>query len=113
MTGQLTGNSVYYKSMKLKKSDVEQIAKLVRLQLTDEEIRTYQDQLSEILGYIDQLKEVDTTNVAPTAQVTGQTNVLANDKVESKPDTGRLLKGTPLRDGDAIKVKAVFGNGKS
>lgn len=94
--------------MKLTKTEVEKIAKLARLKLSDEEISTYQGQLSDILGYIDQLNEVDTKKVVPTAQVTGQTNSLADDEVANEPRTEELLAGVPSTDGDSIQVKAVF-----
>ncbi|HEX9664340.1 MAG TPA: Asp-tRNA(Asn)/Glu-tRNA(Gln) amidotransferase subunit GatC, partial [Patescibacteria group bacterium] len=68
--------------MKLTKEQVEYIAKLARIKLTSKEVAKFQDQLSQILNYIEQLGEVDTTDVEPTAQVTGLENVTREDKVE-------------------------------
>jgi aspartyl-tRNA(Asn)/glutamyl-tRNA(Gln) amidotransferase subunit C len=95
--------------MKLSREQVAKIARLARLKLTDEETAQYQEQLSEVLTYIDQLGEVDTSKVPPTAQVTGQTNVMADDVVLNKPRTEELLAGAPAREGTSIKVQAVFG----
>ena len=61
--------------MSLSKEQIEHIAKLARLELTEEELDKYGGQLSDILNYIDQLKEVDVAGVLPTAQVTGMENI--------------------------------------
>ena len=62
--------------MQLSKEEIQHIAKLARLELTDKELEKYGGQLSAVLNYIDQLKEVDVKGVEPTAQVTGLENVL-------------------------------------
>ncbi|MBU1350095.1 Asp-tRNA(Asn)/Glu-tRNA(Gln) amidotransferase subunit GatC, partial [Patescibacteria group bacterium] len=61
--------------MKLNQKQIQHIANLARLELTEEELKKYSNQLSDILSYINQLKEADTTNVEPTAQVTGMENI--------------------------------------
>jgi aspartyl-tRNA(Asn)/glutamyl-tRNA(Gln) amidotransferase subunit C len=94
--------------MKLSRQEVEKIARLARLSLSDEEIEQYRSQLSEVLTYVDQLNELDINDVPTTAQVTGQTNVLADDVVQDGGDRQKLLKNAPATDGDSIKVKAVF-----
>lgn len=96
--------------MKLSKDEIQHIAKLARLELTDEELKKYGDQLSAILNYIDQLKEVDVKGVEPIAQVTGLENVLREDKVENwdKAEIEAALKDAPERQGMFIKVKRVI-----
>ena len=94
--------------MKLSRQEVEKIARLARLSLSEEEIEQYRSQLSEVLTYVEQLKELDVTDVPTTAQVTGQTNVLADDVVQDGGDRKKLLANAPVTDGDSIKVKAVF-----
>lgn len=94
--------------MKLSRQEVEKIARLARLSLSDAEIEKYRSQLSDVLTYVDQLKELDTSDVPTTAQVTGQTNVLADDAVWNGGDRKKLLANAPAIDGDSIKVKAVF-----
>ena len=58
---------------------ITQLAALARLELTDEELDLFAPQIGAILGYVDQLKEVDVTDVEPTSQVTGLMNVLRDD----------------------------------
>lgn len=81
----------------LSHDDILHIAALARLHLTPEEAEKYGPQLSAILGYIDILQEVDTSNVKPTAQVTGQRNSLRNDEIIESDITGdALLECSPL-----------------
>ena len=94
--------------MKLSSDEVRQIARLARLKLSDDETERYRDQLSHILEYVNQLSEVDTEGVPPTAQVTGQVNITAADEVGNEPQTKKLLAGAPAIDGSSIKVRAVF-----
>lgn len=94
--------------MKLSRQEVEKIARLARLSLSDEGIEQYRGQLSEVLTYVDQLKEVDVADVPTTAQVTGRVNALADDAVRDGGDRKKLLANAPAMDGDSIKVKAVF-----
>lgn len=92
--------------MKLSAEEVQKIARLARLKLTDDEIAQYQEQLSEVLTYIRQLDEV-TEDTAPGRVVANQ-NVLADDAVKNAPQAKALLANAPLTEGDSIKVKAVF-----
>ncbi|MBU1165195.1 Asp-tRNA(Asn)/Glu-tRNA(Gln) amidotransferase subunit GatC [Patescibacteria group bacterium] len=96
--------------MALTKKEVEHIAKLARLGLTDEEKTKYARQLSSILEYVEQLKEVDTKDVEPTAQVTGLENVLREDKVEGCDELtrDRLIKNAPEAEDDLVKTRSVF-----
>ncbi len=96
--------------MKLKKSEIEHIANLARLELSTEELDLYGNQLSGVLDYIDQLKEVDTSGVEPTAQVTGLENVLREDKVcswDKKEQAAALNQASSLEDGQ-VKVRRVL-----
>lgn len=96
--------------MQLTKQEIEHVAKLARLELTEEEIEKYGAQLSGVLSYIDQLKEVDTTGIEPTAQVTGLENSWREDVVEDWQEEGRkaALKLAPDLEGDQLKVKRVL-----
>lgn len=94
--------------MKIDRQAVEKVARLARLALSDEDVVAYQAQLSSILGYIEQLDEVDTADVPPTAQVTGLVNVLADDEIKNKR-RDKLPVDVPASDGTSIKVKGVFG----
>lgn len=96
--------------MQLAKNEIQQIAKLARLELTDEELKKYGDQLSVVLNYIDQLKEVDVKGVEPTAQVTGLENVLREDEAKDwdQQEIEEALAGAPAREGRFIKVRRVI-----
>ena len=96
--------------MKLAKDEIQSIAKLARLELTDEELKKYGDQLSAVLNYIDQLKEVEVKAVLPTAQVTGLENVWREDEVKNwdEQEIEAALKDAPERQGRFIKVKRVI-----
>lgn len=65
----------------LSSSQVKHVAKLSRLELTDEEVSRFGEQLSSIISYINELESVDTSNVEPTSQTTGLENVTRNDEI--------------------------------
>lgn len=93
--------------MEIDRQAVEKVARLARLALSEDDAAAYQRQLSSILGYIEQLDEVDTEAVPPTAQVTGLANALADDEMKNARQQG-LPVDTPASDGTSIKVKGVF-----
>ena len=96
--------------MELQKKDIEHIANLARLDLTEAEIEKYGSQLTDILNFVGQLQEVDTTGVAPTAQVTGMTNAMREDEVEVWEDNERqaALDEAPELEEGFIKVERVL-----
>lgn len=82
---------------KLTAAQVRHIAKLARLSIGDDEVEQYTRELSAILSYIEQLKEVDTHHVEPTAQVTGTSNALRPDAISgSTVNREKLLEASPL-----------------
>ncbi|HBB38192.1 MAG: Aspartyl/glutamyl-tRNA(Asn/Gln) amidotransferase subunit C [Candidatus Magasanikbacteria bacterium GW2011_GWD2_43_18] len=96
--------------MKLDISDIEHIATLARLHLTDEEKERYADQLSAVFDYIGMLDEVDTTGVAETCQVTGLEDVVREDVASECDEETRkkIIAQFPAKVGNLLKVKAVF-----
>lgn len=96
--------------MKLSKDDIKHIAQLARLELTAEEEKRYEKELSNVLNYIDQLQEVDTTNTEPTAQVTGLENILREDEKNdwNKKEREQTLKQAPNLKNNQYKVKRVL-----
>ncbi|HBF67337.1 MAG TPA: Asp-tRNA(Asn)/Glu-tRNA(Gln) amidotransferase GatCAB subunit C [Candidatus Magasanikbacteria bacterium] len=90
--------------------DAAKIAKLARIALTQEEQAKFQAQLSDIIGFVSQLQEVDVSGVEPTAQVTGLEDVLRSDVVEAcDEDTRKKLRAQfPARKDDLLQVPAVF-----
>lgn len=94
---------------KLSRDDVLKLARLARLELTDEEVERYSTELSEILQYVEQLSSVDVQGLQPTNQVTGLTNVTRADEVR---DYGYqavdLLKNVPAVKDNQIKAKRIL-----
>lgn len=75
---------MYHMGMgKLTKKDVLKTAKLADLKISKEEVDTFRDQLSKVIDYFDELKEVPTDNVEPTSQTTGLVDVLRDDVIKS------------------------------
>ncbi|HWV24973.1 MAG TPA: Asp-tRNA(Asn)/Glu-tRNA(Gln) amidotransferase subunit GatC [Thermomicrobiales bacterium] len=98
--------------MSLTRADVEHVASLARLGLSDDELSTFQEQLSSILGHIEALNELDTAAIAPTAQVVPLTNVVRADEVEPSFSQETVMELAPeTRDG-FIAVPAVMGGGE-
>jgi aspartyl-tRNA(Asn)/glutamyl-tRNA(Gln) amidotransferase subunit C len=96
--------------MKLSKNQIQHIATLARLELTDEELEKYGGQLSDVLSYIDQLREVDVSGVEPTAQVTGLENIFREDEIEEwdKEEARAALEQAPELEDGQVKVKRVI-----
>lgn len=95
--------------MALTRAQVQHIATLARLALTDAEVDKFTKQLTDILGYVAQLNEVDTEGVLPTSQVTGLKNVMRDDVVQDFIGKDPLLACTQLPvERDQITVLSVF-----
>ena len=86
------------------KKEVEHIAKLARLGLTDKEIEKYQKELSSILDYIEKLKEVDTKDVEPTSHSVKLDNVMREDKI-TEPKTPKPIQAKRDEMGDEAKLQ--------
>ena len=94
---------------KLSKSDVEHVASLAKLKLSPQEILKYQKQLSEIVSYVSELSGVDTSNVEPTSQTTGLTNVVRLDEPKTEGLTQEeALSGTENTHNGYFVVPQVF-----
>lgn len=88
---------------------VRHIAKLARLGINETDIEKFSKQLSDILNYVEKLNEVDTSDVAPTSQVTGLENIMRKDKVKHFCDSRELLSCSelPIEKGQIV-VKSVI-----
>ncbi|MDP2631077.1 MAG: Asp-tRNA(Asn)/Glu-tRNA(Gln) amidotransferase subunit GatC [Candidatus Uhrbacteria bacterium] len=96
--------------MVLTQKEIEHIALLARLELTDEEKEKFASQLSSVLDYVGQLQQVDTTDVIYEYQVEGLENVMDPDDAHPCSDDTRqlILQNMPDRAADLLKVKGVF-----
>ncbi len=89
--------------------DVDHIATLARLSFTEDEKRTFTDQLNTILTYIDQLNSLDTSKVEPLTQVVMSDNVFRDDVVIPGLPTDKALANAPARTEEFFKVPKVIG----
>ncbi len=94
--------------MSLSRAEVEKIALLGRLLLSEEEIQRMTVQLGDILGYMDLLGEVDTTNVEPLAHARDMSNVFRDDAAGPSLDRQQALANAPHRDEECYLVPAVL-----
>lgn len=88
---------------------VQKIARLARLTLSPDEEKLYAQQLSDILGYVEKLNELDTADVPETNQVTGLTNSLREDSVQPFGHETALIATSqnPIRDGQIQVQKSL------
>lgn len=101
----------------ISKEQVEHIAKLARIELTEEEKEKFTKELSSILDYVEQLNKVDVAKIKGISQVTGLENVTREDdtkyKIPASRQGGRdtrdkLLKEAPKRKGNYFKVPKIL-----
>lgn len=94
----------------LTRDDVLKLARLARLKLSEDEIVAYQKELAEILGYVEQLNDVDVSGLEPTSQVTGLTNVTRPDEeLNYGYEALDLLNNVPETENNLIKAKRMIG----
>lgn len=94
--------------MPLDRSDVEHIAALARIGLTEEEIATFGEQLSNILDQFELLKQLDTSAVEPTGHAVEVNSVMREDVPNEPLSPEETLLNAPLRRDDFFQVKAVL-----
>ena len=94
--------------MPLERSQVEHIASLARIGLTEEEIEMFGEQLSQILEQFEVLNELDTSGVTPTGHAGGLQTVLRDDLADDSLDSEDVLKNAPRREGAFFRVNAVL-----
>ncbi len=94
--------------MSLTAQEVQWVAHLARLQLTQAELETMTRQLSAIVDYVDLLKQVNTDNVEPMAHALAITNVFRADEPAPSLPVADALANAPQRRGDFYSVPAVL-----
>ena len=87
--------------------DVEHVAKLARLELTEEEKELYTKQLGDVLKYVDQMNEVDTTNIKPMSHAIDFVNVMREDVVKYEQTKEELMKNAPSEENGFFKVPKI------
>ena len=94
--------------MDLTIDEVRHIATLARLGMTDEELETMLQQLSDILVQFRVLEGVDTDDVEPTGHASGITSVMRPDEARESIPIEDALANTPRREDDFVRVRAVI-----
>ncbi len=94
--------------MSLTRQEVEHIAELAKLGLTEEEKEQFRNQLSAILDYAQMLQQLDTDDVSPTAHAMGLHNVLRPDEVAPSLPQDQILANAPDQAAGYFRVKAVL-----
>jgi aspartyl-tRNA(Asn)/glutamyl-tRNA(Gln) amidotransferase subunit C len=93
---------------KLSRVEVEHIAELAKLSLTDEEKERFREQLSAILEYAEILQRLGTEDIPPAATVLSLQNVMATDKVRSSFSRKEVLANAPEAEDGCFKVRAIL-----
>ncbi|MCK5802055.1 MAG: Asp-tRNA(Asn)/Glu-tRNA(Gln) amidotransferase subunit GatC [Lentisphaeria bacterium] len=89
--------------------DVKYVADLARIELTDEETETFQREITEIVGYVRLLQEVDVEGIEPTAHAMPVVNVLRDDVPRPSLDRDRVLANAPaIISEDSFRVPAIL-----
>jgi aspartyl-tRNA(Asn)/glutamyl-tRNA(Gln) amidotransferase subunit C len=94
--------------MSLTRIEVQHIAELAKLQLTDGEEALYQEQLSDILDYMQRLNTLDTEAIPPTASVLPLRSVMRADVARPSLPVDDILANAPARAGDAFEVRVIL-----
>lgn len=94
--------------MSVSLDEVRHLAALSEIQLSDSELESLTTDIDNIVGYINQLDELDTDQVEPTFQLTGLQNVWRDDKIEHQLSREKLLNLAPDTDNNQVKVPKVL-----
>src|SRR3990172_8747935 len=94
--------------MQLSKEEVEHVAKLARLAVSEEEKEAFSRQLSEILTYVGKLNELDTSKVEPTSHVLDLSNVFREDAVKECLPSTEILSNAPDRENGFFRVPKII-----
>ena len=88
--------------------DVGYVAKLARIDLTQEECTLFQTQLNQVLGYVEQLNELDVDKVEPTAHAFPVFNVLRTDVLGKSLDRADVISNAPAATQNEIRVPKII-----
>jgi aspartyl-tRNA(Asn)/glutamyl-tRNA(Gln) amidotransferase subunit C len=94
--------------MAISREQVEHVAHLARLGLSEEETARLQQQLSQILGHMQMIDQLDTSAIPPTAQVIPLSSVMREDLARPSRPVDEILENAPRREGDFFKVPPVL-----
>ena len=93
--------------MKITKKDVMHVAELARIDLSDDAIDVFAEQIGDILDYVDQLKGVPTEGVAPTSHAISLTNAFRDDEVRPSIPVDRALANAPEPEDGSFELTLI------
>ena len=93
---------------RITRAEVEDVARLARLDLSDEELERMRRELDAILVYIDKLRALDTTDVPPTSHAVPVTNVMREDTPRPSFPVADMLANAPERSGELFRVPRII-----
>jgi len=93
----------------ISREEVEKVASLARLSLSEEELGRMTAEMGDILGYIGLLSELDTEGVEPMAHALEVADVFRDDVVQASLSREAALANAPCHDGECYRVPAVLG----
>lgn len=94
--------------MTINRKDVEHVANLARLELSDTEKEQFEGQLNAILKYAEKLNELNTDEIEPTSHVLPLANVMREDEVRPSWPIEKVLRNAPEEEDGQFKVPAVL-----
>jgi aspartyl-tRNA(Asn)/glutamyl-tRNA(Gln) amidotransferase subunit C len=94
---------------RISRADVVHVARLARLELTEDELELFTDQLGAVLEHAGDVAALDTSGVAPTAHPLPLRNVLRPDRVVPSLDREEVLAQAPAVEADRFKVPPILG----
>ena len=92
----------------ISKKEVQHVAALARIGVSEEEVEKFSTDLSAVLEWVDQLKEVDVSGVEPTAHITGMDDITREDKADPFLHVEKIIEAFPEKKDKYNRVKAVL-----
>ena len=91
----------------ISEKEVRHVAKLARLELTDEEVEKYSKQLGDILKYVEKMNEIDTEGIEPMPHAIPLYNVMREDIVKYEETKEELMKNAPYEEDGFFRVPKI------
>ncbi|MCP3925117.1 MAG: Asp-tRNA(Asn)/Glu-tRNA(Gln) amidotransferase subunit GatC [Desulfobacterales bacterium] len=95
--------------MKITKDEVLYVAKLARLNLSDDEVEKFAGQIGDVLSYIETLNKVDTEGINPTSHANFLSNAFRKDEVKENFGVEKALSNAPLKENGHFVVPKIVG----
>ncbi|RLQ93748.1 Asp-tRNA(Asn)/Glu-tRNA(Gln) amidotransferase subunit GatC [Falsibacillus albus] len=93
---------------RISKDEVKHVAHLARLEFSEQEVEKFTNQLDAIIGFAEQLNELDTSSVEPTSHVLDMKNVMREDKPTKGLPREEVLKNAPDHQDGQVRVPSVL-----